>query len=157
MFRGGGGVSYLSGILCYPHNTLNLLRNLYKSGKLKSCTAIFHFKIPTATAIRQRKKYELDSTQPLLPWIRVVPARAIICDSNGHRSSITYLLTPWSRVVLEKQAVNFAVCQEIPRIYGTQKFLTVPTSARHLRVSCAKPIQSPRPSPSSVSIYLAFI
>ena len=28
--------------------------------------------------------------------------------------------------------VNFAASQEIPRIYGTRKFLTVPTSARHL-------------------------
>jgi hypothetical protein len=27
--------------------------------------------------------------------------------------------------------VNFAASQEIPRIYGTRKFLTVPTSARH--------------------------
>jgi hypothetical protein len=43
----------------------------------------------------------------------------------------TYLLTPWSRVLLEKLAVNFAASQEIPRIYGTRKFLTVPTTARH--------------------------
>jgi hypothetical protein len=41
----------------------------------------------------------------------------------------TYLLTPWSRVLLEKLTVNFASSQEIPRIYGTRKFLTVPTSA----------------------------
>jgi hypothetical protein len=39
-----------------------------------------------------------------------------------------YLLTPWSRVLLEKLTVNFAASQEIPRIYGTRKFLTVPTS-----------------------------
>jgi hypothetical protein len=45
---------------------------------------------------------------------------------------LTYLLTPWGRVLLEKLTVNFAASQEIPRIYGTQKFLTVPTSARHL-------------------------
>ena len=39
----------------------------------------------------------------------------------------TYLLTTWSIFLLEK------ICsfQEIPRIYGTRKFLTVPTSARH--------------------------
>jgi hypothetical protein len=45
---------------------------------------------------------------------------------------LTYLLTPWTRVLLEKLTVNFAASQEIPRIYGTRKFLTVPTSARHL-------------------------
>jgi hypothetical protein len=41
----------------------------------------------------------------------------------------TYLLTPWSRVLLAKLTVNFAASQEIPRIYEIRKFLTVPTSA----------------------------
>jgi hypothetical protein len=49
--------------------------------------------------------------------------------------TFTYVLTPWSRVLLEKLTVNFAASQEIPRIYGTRKFLTVPTSARHLSLS----------------------
>jgi hypothetical protein len=34
---------------------------------------------------------------------------------------ITYLFTPWSRILLEKRTVNFAASQEIPRIYGTFK------------------------------------
>jgi hypothetical protein len=34
---------------------------------------------------------------------------------------LTYLLTPWSRVLLEKRTVNFAASQEIHRIYGTPK------------------------------------
>jgi hypothetical protein len=41
-----------------------------------------------------------------------------------------HLLTPWSRVLLEK-LTGFAASQEIPRIYGTQKFITVLTSACH--------------------------
>jgi hypothetical protein len=45
---------------------------------------------------------------------------------------LTYLLTPWSRVLLEKPTVNFAASQEIPHINGTRKSLTIPTSARHL-------------------------
>jgi hypothetical protein len=49
---------------------------------------------------------------------------------------LTYLLTPWSTVLLEKLTVNFAASEEIPRIYGTRKFLTVPTSARHLFYGC---------------------
>jgi hypothetical protein len=56
-----------------------------------------------------------------------------------------YLLTPWSRVVLEKLTVNFAAGQEISRIYGTRNSLTVPTRARHLSLSWANSIQSPRP------------
>jgi hypothetical protein len=47
---------------------------------------------------------------------------------------LTYLLTPWSRVLLEK-LTGFAASQEIPRIYGTRKLITVLTSARHLSLS----------------------
>ena len=39
-----------------------------------------------------------------------------------------YLLTPWSRVLLEK-LIGSAASQEIPRIFGTRRFIT---SARHL-------------------------
>ena len=47
---------------------------------------------------------------------------------------LTYLLTPWNRVPLEK-LTGSAASQEIPRIFGTRRFLTVPTSARHLSLS----------------------
>ena len=45
-----------------------------------------------------------------------------------------YLLTPWSRVLLEK-LTGSAASQEIPRIFGTRRFITIPTSARHLSLS----------------------
>jgi len=48
--------------------------------------------------------------------------------------SLTNLLTPWSRVLLEK-LTGSAASQEIPRIFGTRKFITVLTSARHLSLS----------------------
>ena len=47
---------------------------------------------------------------------------------------LTYILTPWSRVLLE-ELTGSAASQEIPRIFGTRRFLTVPTSARHLSLS----------------------
>ena len=47
---------------------------------------------------------------------------------------VAYLLAPWSRVLLEK-LTGSAASQEIPRIFGTRRFLTVPTSARHLSLS----------------------
>ena len=56
---------------------------------------------------------------------------------------LTYLLTPWSIVLLEK-LTGTAASQEIPRIFGTRRFLTVPTSARHLSLSWANSIQSPQ-------------
>ena len=59
-----------------------------------------------------------------------------------------YLLTPWSRVLLDK-LTGSAASQEIPRIYGTRRFITVLTSARHLSLSWANSIQSPKPPPTS--------
>jgi len=60
----------------------------------------------------------------------------------------TYLLSPWSRVLLEK-LTGSAASQEIPRLFGTRRFLTVPTSARHLSLTRANSIQSPQLPPTS--------
>ena len=62
--------------------------------------------------------------------------------------SLTYLLTPCSTVLLEK-LTGSAASQEIPRIFGTRRFVTVPTSARHLSLSWANSIQSSQPPPTS--------
>ena len=59
-----------------------------------------------------------------------------------------YLLTPWSRVLLEK-LTGSAASQEIPRIFGTRRFITVLTNPRHLSLSWANSIQSPQPPPTS--------
>ena len=47
---------------------------------------------------------------------------------------LTYLLTPWSIVLLEK-LTGSAASQEIPAICGNTKFITVFTTARHLSPS----------------------
>jgi len=47
---------------------------------------------------------------------------------------LTDLLTPWSRVLLEN-LTGSADSQEIPPIFGTQRFIIVLTSARHLSLS----------------------
>ena len=67
---------------------------------------------------------------------------------------ISYLLTPWSRVLLEK-LTGSAASQEIARIFGTRRFLTVLTSVRRLSLSWANSIQSPQlPSSSWRSILI---
>jgi len=50
--------------------------------------------------------------------------------------TITYLLTYllYGTVLLEK-LTGSAASQEIPRFFGTRKFITVLTSARHLSLS----------------------
>ena len=66
-----------------------------------------------------------------------------------------YLLTPWSRAPLEK-LTGSAASQEIHRIFGTWRFLTVLTSARHLSLSWANAIQSPQLPPTSWKSILMF-
>ena len=61
---------------------------------------------------------------------------------------LTYLLTPWSRVLLEKLP-GFAANQEIPRILWNPKVRYQLTSASHMSLSWANSIQSPPPLPTS--------
>ena len=49
-------------------------------------------------------------------------------------NSFVYLLTPWSRVLLEKLA-SLQLVKKFPAFYGTRRFLTALTSARHLSLS----------------------
>jgi hypothetical protein len=47
---------------------------------------------------------------------------------------ISYLLSPRSRVLLEK-LTGLQLVKEFPAFYGTRKFITVLTRARHLSLS----------------------
>jgi hypothetical protein len=60
----------------------------------------------------------------------VVELRVAVSNTTRPEVFMYYLFTPWSRVLLEKVTVNSAASQEIPRIYGARKFLTITTSAR---------------------------
>ena len=71
-------------------------------------------------------------------------------------SLLTYLLTPRNRVLLEKLAGS-AASQEIPRIFGNRRFITVLTSARHLSLSWANSIRSPQPPSHFLKSYLNII
>ena len=59
-----------------------------------------------------------------------------------------YLLTPWSIVLLEKLTVPQLV-KKFPAFYGTRRFITAFTSARHLSLFWASSIQSTPPHPTS--------
>jgi hypothetical protein len=58
-----------------------------------------------------------------------------------------YLLTPRSRV-LEK-LTGLKLVKKVPAFYWTRRFITAFTSARHLSLSSASPIQSIAPHPTS--------
>ena len=53
---------------------------------------------------------------------------------------LTYLLTPWCRVLLEK-LTGLQLVKKFPAFHGTQRFITALTSVCHLSLSWASPIQ----------------
>jgi hypothetical protein len=59
-----------------------------------------------------------------------------------------YLLTPWSRVLLEK-LTGLQLVKKFPAFYATRRFITALTSARHLSLSWASSIQTTHPHPTS--------
>jgi len=61
---------------------------------------------------------------------------------------LTYLLTPWSTVLLEK-LTGFRPVKKFPAFYGTRRSITALTSSRHLSLFWASSIQSTPPKPSS--------
>ena len=80
----------------------------------------------------------------LFPYAGVVPYTRFF--KVGDRT--VYLLTPWSRVLCEK-LTDFQLVKIFPAFYGTRKFITAFTSARHLSRSWASSIQSILPHPTS--------
>jgi len=60
----------------------------------------------------------------------------------------TYLLTPWSTVLLQKPT-GFQLVKKFPAFCGTRMFITTFTSAHHLSLSSAVSIQSIPPHPTS--------
>ena len=65
-----------------------------------------------------------------------------------NKSLITYLLTPWCRVLLE-QPTGLQLVKKFPTFHRTRRFITALTSVHHLSLSWASPIQSIYPQPTS--------
>ena len=61
---------------------------------------------------------------------------------------LTYLITPWCRVLLE-QLIGLQLVKKFPAFHGTRRFITALTSVRQLSLSWASPIQSTYPHPTS--------
>ena len=66
----------------------------------------------------------------------------------GKQLKLTYLLTQWCRVLLEK-LTGLQLFKKFPAFHGTRRFITALTSVRHLSLSWARPIQSIYPHPTS--------
>jgi len=66
--------------------------------------------------------------------------------------SLCHLLTPWSRILLEK-LTGFQLVKKFPAFYETWKFIKALTSARHLFLSWASSIQSIPPTSHFLQIH----
>jgi len=72
------------------------------------------------------------------------------------KSVLTYFLNPLSRVLLENLNGS-ELLKKFPAFYGTRRFITAFTSARHLSLSLARSIQPMPPHPTSWEIHLNII
>ena len=74
------------------------------------------------------------------------------CNTGRRRGNwwylLTYLLTPWCRVLLEK-LTGLQLVKKFPAYHGTRRFITVLTNVRQLSLSWASPIQPICPHPTS--------
>ena len=80
--------------------------------------------------------------------LRTTVSYGRICYYSLNTVSTYYLLTSWCRVLLEKLA-GLQLVKNFSAFYGTRRFITAFTSFRHPSLSCASPIQSPYPQPTS--------
>ena len=72
----------------------------------------------------------------------------LVVPRTAHNCLLTYLLTPWCRVLLE-QLTGLQLVKKFPAFHGTRRFINALTSVRHLSLSWASPIQSIYPHPTS--------
>jgi len=69
-------------------------------------------------------------------------------NNNSNNNNNNLLVTPWSRVLLQKQTRS-QLGKKFPTVYGTRMSITAFTSPRHLSLSWASSIQSITPHPTS--------
>jgi len=78
-------------------------------------------------------------------YAKLIKNITVYVKVKGKIRLLTYLLTSWSRVLLEKPT-GFLVIKKFPAFYRTRNFITAFTSDRHLSLSWASWIQSIRPT-----------
>jgi len=83
-------------------------------------------------------------------WREITHIRVLgSCDKIlSIHTLLTYLLTPWCRVLLE-QLTGLQLVKKSPAFHGSRRFITALTSVRHPSLSWASPIQSIYPHATS--------
>ena len=119
---------------------------------------------PTISASERPQTYALHRAATEIGWRYIrhtyCSMRSIVAISSSWKSLkrskrfssqktiITYLLTPWCRVLLEK-LTGLQLVKKFPAFHATRRFITALTSVLHLSLSWANPIQSIYPHSTS--------
>ena len=101
----------------------------------------YHFTLTVSTRMSQELWIGEICTDQL---VRVAPRK--VCTERSI-PLLTYWLTPWCRVVLEK-LTDLQPAKKFPAFHGTRRFITALTSICHLSLSWASPVQSIYPPPA---------
>jgi hypothetical protein len=98
---------------------------------------------------------EAVSRRLLTGWVRVGSwtSASEFCDWRSGTYVLTYLLTSWCRVLLEK-LTGLQLVKKFPALHGTRRFITALTTVRHPSLSWANPIQSIYPHPTSGKVFV---
>ena len=83
----------------------------------------------------------------MLTWSNLKMWRASGCLTSQDTYLLTYLLQRAESFL--RSWLVLQLIKKFPAFYGTQKFITILTSAHHLSLSWATSIQSPQPLPTS--------
>jgi hypothetical protein len=105
---------------------------------MRSALKLMYWCVVFACAIEIRKSTLLTPHSPVVTVYTVRAAltdRFLITEESVYCAVLTeYLLTPWSRVLLEK-LTGLQLVKKFPAFYGIRRFITAFTGARHLSLS----------------------
>jgi hypothetical protein len=106
-------------------------------------TQVFKLESPTYLSVEAHTRYTYNVPIKLI-FVITYPAstrnsgyyerRLYECLTEIHTILTNYQLIPWSRVLLEK-LTDTQLVKKLPAFYGTERFITVFTSVRHLSLS----------------------
>ena len=112
-----------------------------------TCSVLFKRTGKTLGRYNQQRKPTDGSHKPPTYWKHTKQPPVHIVHAR-QTYNLTYLLTPWCRVLLEK-LTGLQLVKKFPAFHGTRRFITALTSVRYLSLSWASPIQSIYPHPTS--------
>jgi hypothetical protein len=137
---------------CYQHQTCLSIKYLFSAIHLTLPQTLFSIFILVLSFHVSLNLQLLLSTRFNTKFlIQILPICTIwAAHGNPHlyHYLLTYLLIPWNRVHLE-WLTSMQLVNKFPTFYGTRRFITTFTSAHHMPLPWASPIQSTPPYPTS--------